>query len=285
MDNNTSFLKIWGVSWILGSISEIFTSMQISYTILLLLIILDTLTGIFTAIKYKRFSSIGLRKSTKKIITYSLCMITIRLLEIILDPIIITTMLSQIIIAFLAITESVSILENLSLLGLPIPATIIPLLISNLKIPVLNAILDKSKEKTKEFSNIDDLIKYQIPSFEDEYMRTFLEIKYKTWKSIINQIMLIDESPNDNPDIFFYKILSIIDLGLSDMKNKLSEEKIPTKYIKNSSQNDQVKVDECLEKLKIICYSEKTIREKKDKIIDCIVIISYKTIIDARKNI
>ena len=40
-------------------------------------------------------------------------------------------------------------------------------------------------------------------------MRTFLEIKYDVRKSIINQIMLIDETTNDNPDILFYKILSI----------------------------------------------------------------------------
>lgn len=284
MEKSNIFITIYGASGILGFLSEIFTNMQTSYFILLVLILLDTFTGIFTAIKYKRFSSKGLRKFTKKITTYALCVITIRLLETILGPLIITNMLSQIIIAFLAITESVSILENLNLLGVPIPAAILPLLIKNLKIPGLNTMLENSKDKEKEFSNIDDILNYQIPTFEGRYMRTFLEIKYDTWKSIINQIMIIDDTPNDNPDILFYKILSLVELGLKDMKKKWVGEKIPTKYIKNFSQNDQAKVDEFLEKLKITCYSEKTIREKKDKIIDCIVIISYQMIIDARKS-
>lgn len=284
MDKSDILLKIYGVSGILGFLSEIFTSMQTSYVILLVLIILDTFTGISTAIKYKRFSSTGLRKATKKIITYALCMITVRLLETILNSLITTTMLSQIIIAFLAITESVSILENLTLLGVPLPSNILTLLIKTLKIPGLNTILDNSKDKAKEFSDIDDIINYQIPTFEDKYMRTFLKIKYDAMKSIISQIKIIDETTNDNPDILFYKILSTVELGLSDMNKKWSEEKIPPKYIENFAKENQSKMDKCLEKLKITCYSKKTTREKKDEIIDCIIILLYQTIIDARKS-
>ncbi|GCD10173.1 phage holin family protein [Clostridium tagluense] len=285
MHKNDFLLKIFGVSGILGFICEMFNNMQTSYIILLMLIILDTITGVFTAIKYKRFSSAGLRKATKKIITYSLCVITVRLLETILNSITITTMLSQIIIAFLAITESVSILENLTLLGVPIPSNILPILIKTLKIPGLDAMLKTSKDKHSEFSDIDDIINYQIPAFEDKYIRNFLEIKCDVMKSTINQIILIDETTNDNPDILFYRILSTIELGLKDMNKKWSEEKIPTKYIDFFSKVNQPKVDKCLEKLKFICYSTKTTREKKIQIIDCIVIILYQTIIDARKTI
>ncbi len=285
MDKNDILLKILGVSGILGFLSEIFTSIQTSYIILLVLIILDTLIGISTAIKYKRFCSKGLCKFTKKVMTYTISIITVRLLEIILDPLVATTMLSQIIVAFLAITESVSILENLTLLGAPIPSNILPLLIKILKIPGLNTILETSKDKEKEFSDIDDIINYQIPTFEDKNMRTFLEIKYNAWKSIISQVMLIDETTNDNPDILFYKILSFVELGRLDMNKRWAEENIPTKYIKNFSQKNQSKIDKCLEKLKITCYSQKTTKEKKDQIIDCIVIILYQTIIDARKSI
>ena len=285
MDKNDILLKILGVSGILGFLSEIFTSIQTSYIILLVLIILDTLIGISTAIKYKRFCSKGLCKFTKKVMTYTISIITVRLLEIILDPLVATTMLSQIIVAFLAITESVSILENLTLLGAPIPSNILPLLRKILKIPGSNTILETWKDKEKEFSDIDDIINYQIPTFEDKNMRTFLEIRYNAWKSIINQVMLIDETTNDNPDILFYKILSFVELGLVDMNKKWAEENIPAKYIKNFSQENQSKIDKCLEKLKITCYSQKTTKEKKDQIIDCIVIILYQTIIDARKSI
>lgn len=283
MDKHDIMLKIYGVSGILGFLFEMFSSMKTSYIILLLLIILDTFTGIYTAIKYKRFSSTGLRKCTKKIITYSLCMITIRLLETILTPLITTSLLSHIIITFLAITESISILENLTLLGVPIPSNILTLLIKTLKIPGLNILLENSKQK--EFSDIDHMINYEIPTFEDKYMRTFLEIKCNGWKSIINQIMLIDETNTDNPDIFFYKVLSIVKLGFNDVNTKWREEKITTKYIEEFSQKNQYKVDKCLDKLKLTCYSKKSTKDKKKQIVDCIVIILYQTIIDARKSI
>lgn len=284
MDKNYFLLKIYGVSGILGFLTETFASMHTSYIILLVLIILDTFTGISTAVKYKRFCSKGLCKFTKKVMTYSLSMITVRLMETILAPLITTTILSQIIVAFLAITESVSILENLTLLGVPLPPNILVILIKTLKIPGLNTILENSEKKEKEYSDIDDIIDYQIPTFEDKYIRSFLEIKYNSWKSIINQIRLIDETDNDNPDILFYKILSLVQLGLSDMNKKWAEEKIPTKYIKNLSDKNQSKIDKCIEKLKVTCYSDKTSKEKKDQIIDCIVVILYQTIIDARKS-
>ncbi|MGV8983478.1 phage holin family protein [Clostridium sp.] len=282
---NENSLKIYGVSGILGFLSEMFTSMQTLYIILLMLIILDTFTGISSAIKYKRFSSIGLRKATKKIITYTLCIITVRLLETILNPLITTSMLSQIIIAYLGITESVSILENLTLLGVPISANIIPLLIRTLKIPGLNTILETSKSKKNDFSDIDDIINYQIPAFDDKYIRRFLEIKCDVIKTIIKQILLIDENTSANPDILFYKILSTVELGFNDMNRKWEDEKIPTKYIKNLSWQTQPKVAKCIGKLKGICYSDKPTSEKKNKIIDCLVIALYQTMIDARKII
>ncbi|MGH4138975.1 phage holin family protein [Clostridium sp.] len=282
---NENSPKIYGLSGIIGFLSEIFTSMQVSYGILLVLIILDTFTGISTAIKYKRFSSTGLRKATKKVITYTLCIITVRLLETILNPLISTSMLSQIIIAFLGITESVSILENLTLLGVPIIANIIPLLFKSLKIPGLNTILETSNNKKNDSPDMDDIINYQIPAFEDKYMRRFLEIKYDVIKTIINQILLIDKMPSGNPDILFYKILSTVELGFNDMNKKWEEEKIPTKYIVNLSWQNQPKLDKFVLNLKSICYSNKTISEKKNQIIDYIVIVLYQTIIDARKII
>ena len=178
MDKNDLFLKIYGSTGVLGVFCELFTSIQISYTILLILIIIDTITGICTAIKYKRFSSTGLRKAAKKIITYTLCILTVQLLETILRPLFTATMLSQLIIAYLAITESFSIMENLTLLGAPIPSNILPILITTLKIPAISSpIVDTTKVNIDNFSNIDDMIDYQIPAFEDKYIRYFLEIK------------------------------------------------------------------------------------------------------------
>jgi toxin secretion/phage lysis holin len=285
MHKNSTLLQIYEASGILAFLLESFSNIQISYITLLVLIILDTITGIFSAIKYKKFSSTGLRKTTKKIISYTLCVITVRLLETILIPLVNTTMLSQAIMAFLAITESVSIIENLILLGVPIPSNILLVLIKTLKVPGLNAILETSTDKHSGISDIDDIINYQIPAFDNKDMRSFLEVKCDVMKCIINQIMLINEATNDNPDILFYKILSTIELGLIDMKKQWISEKIPDKLIESFTKVNQPKVDKCLSKLKISCYSDRPTKDKKDEIIDCILIILYQTITDARKII
>ena len=211
MDKNDALLKLYGILGMLGFCTEIFMGMETSYIILLVLIILDTFTGVATSIKYKRFSSIGLRKCIRKIITYAVCVITVRLLELILIPIVITTLLSKIIIIFLAFTESVSILESLTLLGLPLPTNFLPLLIKTLKIPVLKNMLEESRDKDKEFSDIQYIINSQIIYLDNIYMKKFLKIRYDVCKYIIDQIMFIDET-NDNISSYnwFTEMLIII---------------------------------------------------------------------------
>ncbi|MCJ7689096.1 MAG: phage holin family protein [Clostridiaceae bacterium] len=285
MDKSDILIKIYGLFGILGFSLQVFTGMQSSYIILLTLIALDTFTGIAVALRYKRFSSTGLRKFIRKVITYTLSMITVRLLEIILNPIIITTMLSKIIIAFLAITESLSILENLTLLGVPLPPNILILLIKRLKIPILDAMVENSNNKDEDFYDMDYIINSQIDNISDKYIKIFLKIRYDAFKSLINQIILIDET-NNNSDIFFYEIVSYVELSLNNVSKEYTKKNIPVNYIEMFSKNNHSTTFDFLEKLKITCCcSEKTIKEKKNKLIDDIIIIMYQSIFEARKNI
>jgi len=127
MNKTIHYLQISLLSGILGFVSEYFGSIELPFVILMILIIIDTATGISRAIKYDRFSSRGFRKLIKKIVLYSTCIVTVRLLEIGVLSLIKTSLLSQITVAFLIITEAISILENLTLLGTPIPAKLIKL--------------------------------------------------------------------------------------------------------------------------------------------------------------
>jgi toxin secretion/phage lysis holin len=285
MDKSDILIKIYGLFGILGLFLQMFTGMQSSYIILLALISLDTFTGIAAALRYKRFSSTGLRKFIRKVITYTLSMITVRMLEIILNPIIITTMLSKIIIAFLAITESLSILENLTSLGVPLPPNILVLLIKRLKIPILDVMLENSDNKDRDFYDMDYIINSQIGNISDKYIKSFLEIRYDSFKSLINQIMLIDET-NKNPDILHYTVVSYVELALNNANKQYAKKNIPINYIEMFLKNNQSTTFDFLEKLEITCCcSEKTIKEKKNKLIDDIIIIMYQSIFEARKNI
>ncbi|HEY8889239.1 MAG TPA: phage holin family protein [Clostridium sp.] len=287
MDKNDTLLKLYGIFGMLGFFTQIFMGMETSYIILLVLIILDTFTGVAASIKYKRFSSTGLRKCIRKIITYAVSVITVRLLELILNPIVTTTMLSKIIIIFLAITESVSILGNLTLLGVPFPTNFLPLLIKTLKIPLLKNMLEESRDKEKELSDIQYIINSQITNLEDIYMKIFLKIRYDACKSIIDQIMLIDETNDNinNSDILYCKVITFVELALKKSNKLYAEDTIPTNYIESFSKNDNNTIFELLANLKIICYSNKNIKEKKDQIIDVIIILLYQTIIDSQKSI
>lgn len=134
--NRTNYLmEIFYLSGIIGIISQFLGELETSYIILLALLILDTVTGMVVAIRHRRFSSRGLAKLLKKVIPYTVSIITVRLLEIGMLPLFETTILSEVMIAFLQITEAVSILENLTLLGVPIPSNFITILLNNLKFP------------------------------------------------------------------------------------------------------------------------------------------------------
>ena len=282
MDKNNILLQMYGIISVIGVFFQTFIGMQNSYIILLVLIILDTFTGIATALKYEKFSSTGLRKFIRKVITYTLSMITVRLLEIILNPIVITTILSNMIIAFLAITESLSILENLTLLGVPLPPNILILIIRRLNIPILNTILENVTSKEKQFSDMDYILKCEIDNLNNEYVKIFFKIRYNICKSIIKQIMHIDDA-NENKDILLYKVESFVELAINNANKNYVEKNIPANYIEIFSKNDQCTMFEFLEKLKITCCSEKNIREKKKILIDDIIIIIYKSISDARE--
>lgn len=245
---------------------------------------IDTFTGMTVAIKYKKFSSKGLSKFIKKIITYTVSIMTVRLLEMGVMSLVKTTILSQIMIAFLALTETVSTLENLALLGVPIPGNFISFLFGNLKIPQLNTMLKTEHHNVRNISDIEELIKYQIPTFGDKYMRRLLEISFEAWKDIVLQINNIcSEKMQDSNEIIYYKLMALIELEFKEMKELWKEEKIPQAYIDRFYLCHQPKMERWLNKIRYICFSEETIERKKEQLTDGVRTILYQTILDGRR--
>ncbi|EOD00485.1 phage holin family protein [Caldisalinibacter kiritimatiensis] len=284
MNKFSSILNISFISSIIAIISNCLGRNHASYIILLSLIIIDTLTGATVAVKYNRFGSKGFSKLVKKIITYATAILSVRLLEIGISSLVTTNIISQIAIIFLEITETISILENLTMLGVPLPASFIPFLLKHLKIPGIDAALSSKKNKESNIDEIEDMIKYHIPSFNDENLRLLLEIKFKSWKSLAYQINKIFKEINttDN-DHIYYKVMSLIKLEFKDMKLKWKEAGIPKEYIENFMSIHEPKISNWLEKIKNICYSNKPNDKKQSEIIDSIIVILYQTILDAHK--
>jgi len=85
------------------------------------LILIDTVTGIIIAAKNKEISSKGFFRSPKKCLVYFTMLIVSRLVDKSLP----LKIASPIMDAFLVTTEAVSILENLSKLGYPVPTFLV----------------------------------------------------------------------------------------------------------------------------------------------------------------
>lgn len=284
MNRINMFIGMSFISSLIAVIVNCIGKDYVSYSILLALIVIDSFTGMAVSLKYSRFSSKGLVKLLKKIITYSTAIFTVRLLEIGIVPIVNTSMMSHIVVIFLEITEVISILENLTLLGVPLPASFISFLLKYLKIPGLNSAIKLNKSKEKDVDEIEDMIRYHIPAFNDSNIRKLLEIKFECWKSLVFEInKLFKEIDTDDNNHIYFKVMSLIELEFKDMKDKWKEAKIPKESIDIFMSTHQSKIDKWLEKVKEICYSYNTIDKKRKDLIDSIIVILYQTILDAHR--
>ncbi|MGI6776904.1 MAG: phage holin family protein [Acetivibrionales bacterium] len=274
-------------SSIIGFIMEYFGSIQASYMILLALITIDTLTGIVKAIKYNRFSIFGLKKFVKKIVTYSLSILVVRLLELAILPLFETTLLSNIIVSLLAITETVSILNNLSLLGVPIKSNLIKRMIGKVKIPgVGEAIENIDKTYESYIEEIDEIVKYQISSFANECVKKLLEIKFEVWRSVVKKIIIeISEHNSGNNELLYYKVMYLIESAFKEMQMDWQNANVDQECICRFSSVHKPRVDKLMEKVSDICFSNEGIHVKKLKLIESIVVILYQTIVDARRDL
>jgi len=96
----------------------------------------------------------------------------------------------------------------------------------------------------------------------------------------INNLIGEGEISNDH---IYYKVISLIQLGLNEIQDKWKDE-VPQDYINKFNTCHQPKVDTWLKKISLICYSNESVTNKKERLVESILIILYETIIDARKG-
>jgi len=284
MDELKFIAELWYIKLLVGIVITIFAPIQMAFFALLILIIIDTITGIAQAVRFKRFRSSFLRKAVNKTILYGLCIITIRLLEQGILYFFNTTVISQITLGFLIVTEVISILENLVLLGVPLPTDFLTVLLKNIKVFGLENIVRQSLQDFSESKEIDEIIHYQIPTLNNLNMRKILEIKFEVWSQIVLFIKRnIGEENINNKDILYYKIMSIIESSNKEMIEKWKDHGISESCIEKFDKWHQPRVNAFLQNLKTICYSEHNLADKKQELINSLLTLLYQTIVDAHK--
>jgi len=285
MDSFKNLGNLWQSKVLTGLLITIFTPVQASFIILLALILIDTFTGIALACRFKRFSSNGLRKAVNKIAMYSISIITARLLEMGILYFYQTFFVSQFIVGFLILTEVISIIENLVLLGVPIPKDFISVLLKNIKIFGLEGIVRRSIEDYSEAKEIEEIINYQLPVIKNQQMRKLLEIEFEGWSKVILFIKRsIEDEREASGDMIYYKILAYIETVRKEEDERRRELNISKNCIEEFDKWHVHRKDLFLQNIKSICYAVKEQKDKKQDFVDRVMILIYQTVLDAHKS-
>lgn len=285
MNRIHEIFAMWYIKVVFGALLTLFAPIQTSIIITAIMILLDTITGVSCALKQKRFNSKTLRKNLKKVVIYATCILTIRLVEVGTLASMNTTVLSQVMAGFLIITEATSIIENLTLLGLPIPVSFINILFKQLRIGALEELISKSQQEKKELSDIEDILYFQIPTIKSESMRKLLEIKVGNCLEIAKDIIsYLNELQKPDNELIYYKVSSIIDRGFKEMHEDWVEEGISDECIENFSMWHDSRIQIWLKDIKEICFRIMPVDKKKDELIKKLTILLYKTILDVQKG-
>ncbi|MGE5473398.1 MAG: phage holin family protein [Ignavibacteriales bacterium] len=284
-----SFLKnlgdFWQIKALTGLFITLFSPIKVSFIVLIALILIDTFTGAAQACRFKRFSSNGLRKAVNKIIMYCISIITARLLEMGILYFFETFMFSQFIIGFLILTEVISIIENLVLLGVPIPKDFISLLLKNIKILGLENIIKQSIDDYLESKEIEEIINYQLPSIKNQQMRKLLEIELEGWSKIVLFIKRsIEYEKEASNDVLYYKIMTYIETIKKESDENRREFNITKNCIEEFDKWHSQRKELFLQNIKNICYAVKEKKDKKQELVDRAMILIYQTVLDAHKS-
>lgn len=285
MEYLTKIYDMWLIKLIIGSVIMIFAPFKVGIWILFAFIITDTITGCFNAIRTRKFSSRKFQKSVKKIATYFTAIVVVRLLEIGIASIIETTMITRLITSFLILTEAISILENLTLLGVPLPPEVLKIILGNLNFGKFYDIFGKGFDKQRYLTEIDEIIQYQVPVIKSSFSQKLLRIKLEEWQNAIN---IIDEqmsgNSSNNNDLLFYRISSLANTTNNLINEKWVEEGIPKEYINAFNDCHKQRISKWISNIKTICYSSESIENKKKAVIEGTITALYETVIDIQKG-
>lgn len=285
MGEITKLIEMWELKLIIGSILAVFAPFKTAMAILLVMIIIDTATGSYYAAKIGKFSSKRFRKGVGKTITYMTSIIVMRLLEVGIESIIATTLITLIIVDYLIITEAISILENLTLLDVPLPAGFLKIILKSINYHKFTDLFSKGLEKQNYLSEIDEIIDYQIPTIKSGCMRELLAIKFNEWKSVINIIdMQLSNDNSISSDLIYYRVSALITATNNALVDKWAEAGISQECISLFYACHEKRVKKWIELIKQICYSEENVENKKKQIIEKTIILLYQTIIDIQKE-
>lgn len=269
---------------LMGICLSIISPFKTELIILALMIMLDTITGTLYAIKMRKFSSTGLKRGLKKILFYSLFLLVIRLVEIGISSLYSTTILTNVIASTLIIIEATSSLENLVLLGVPLPKGITDFILKQISsTPITNLVLSSS-QRPDYIEEINDMLSVLLPTIEDKNFKRLLEIKFEEWTSLVNHMDVdFNSIYSDNKEILFFRISTLVSATRLRIRDRWQKEGVPSECMKAFDDWHEIRVTKWLATLKIVYYNDNDMDKKKKEIMEKLIVFLYKTITDIKK--
>ncbi len=270
----------WPMKLLATTLITIFSPFQIPIYILITMLFLDTFTGIAYAIRMKKFSSSGIKSGIGKVITYFLAILVVRLLEIGISSIVNTVVITHAITTYLIITEGLSVLENLTLLGVPIPPAIRNMILKQFDNTVIDSLFKPNDIKFQLPLDINEL-SHNISNINEEQTRDLYTIILKEFTDFI--IILNSDTffTSDNKDLFYYKVMASLNISndkiYQECKRKNISSTIICKVVNPKSEDMMTWKNE----IKNLCYSDESLEEKKQKLTEDVLLFLYKLIAES----
>lgn len=283
MDEVYKIIDAWYLKLATGVIATMLAPFKVSFFILCVMIFIDTISGSVYAAKIKKFSSRGMRKALKKVLVYYICILVVRLMEIGIASILETDILTIVMISFLIITETASVLENLTLLGAPLPGKLTNFIIEQIKSPAVKDLFSAGINKKEYIGEILEMTQFHLPNLQDDNIRKMLDIKFQEWAQFVNIIDYQFNSSLDSKEILYYRVSNLIDVTFERINEKWKHEDIPDNCINAFSIWHAPTVKRWMKDIKAVCYSDDDQEKKKTQIIEKVIILLYQTLTDVRK--
>jgi toxin secretion/phage lysis holin len=280
-----SIFETWQFKLLISTILALFSPFKITLAALLMLIFVDNITGTIYALSINKFSSAGLRRGLKKLIIYSICILVVRLAEIGIKPFFETIYLTNSIIAYLILTEALSSLENLTLLGVALPTKLKSFILNQIQVKGLKDLIEEDNVKRDFIQEILEMLDLYFPIIKDYKIRKLLDIKFKEWAQFIN---VLDseflKSSSDNPEILYYRITNLVKATIIRINEKWTQEGIDKECIDSFNTWHKKRLSILLSDIKDICFSTEISNKKKTAIIEMVILFLYKTLTDIQKQ-
>lgn len=284
----TSVLRLvdfWQYKLLLSTIVVIFAPFKIALLILFIMIFMDTLTGCIYAFKVRRFSSGKLRRGLGKLIIYTSSIVVVRLLEIGIYEVFKTTTFTNVIISYLVLTESLSVLENLTLLGAPLPMGLKNIILSQIKNNILGVMFKNGIRNMDLLSEILDMINYQLPPIKNDKLRLFLKIKLEEWSEFIVLVskQFANYSKDENKELIYLRVTTQISFTLNKVNERCVEDSIPKSLIDSFNKIHDIRIEQMINDIRRICYEGPIVGEIREKVCERVIVYLYQNIVNAHK--